>query len=59
MSTTKYADRTQLTPREAEIQALQNQGLSIAQIAEQLGLAESTIRQLVRSIKMRKMGEKQ
>lgn len=57
LSTTKYADRTQLTPREAEIQALQSQGLSTTQIAEQLQIKECTVKHHLYSIGLRKKGE--
>lgn len=53
----KYMDRTQLTPREAEIQALQSQGLSTIQIAEQLRLKEGTVKHHLYSIGLRKRGK--
>lgn len=57
MSTTKYADRTRLTPREAEIYALKSQGFSKEQIAEQLHLKEGTVAHHLYSINLRKRGE--
>jgi DNA-binding CsgD family transcriptional regulator len=56
MSTTKYTDRTQLSPREAETQALKSQGLSNQQIAEKLGLKEGTVAHHLYSIGLRKRG---
>lgn len=57
LSTTKCFDRTRLTPREAEIYALQSQGLSITQIAEKLRLKEGTVKHHLYSIGLRKRGE--
>lgn len=59
MSTTKYTDRTQLSPREAEIAALKSQGLSNEQIAEKLRLKEGTVKHHIYSINMRKRARKQ
>ena len=53
----KYFDRTQLTPREAEIQALLSQGLSNEQIAEKLNISGKTVINHLHSIKIRKKGE--
>lgn len=58
MATTKYTDRTQLSPREAEIAALKSQGLSNEQIAEKLRLKEGTVAHHLYSINLRKRGEK-
>lgn len=56
MSTTKYTDRTQLSPREAEIAALKYQGLSNEQITGKLRLKEGTVAHHLYSIGLRKRG---
>jgi DNA-binding CsgD family transcriptional regulator len=52
-------DKTQLSPREKEVQALQESGLTTNQIAEQLGLARGTVDKYLRSIRERAMGAKE
>jgi len=59
MSTTKYTDRTQLSPREAEIDALKSQGLSKEQIASRLCISEKTVGHHIWSINSRRGREKQ
>jgi len=54
MATQKH-DKTQLSPREAQIQQLREQGLGNPEIAEQLGLKVTTVRARVRSINARKL----
>ncbi len=49
----RKADKTELSPREAEVQALRTQGLTVLQIAQTLGIGRGTVEQRLRSIRQR------
>jgi DNA-binding NarL/FixJ family response regulator len=55
----KEVDRTQLTPRESQIWELRHQGLTVAKIAEQLDVEDSTIKAHFSSIKTRMRARKE
>ncbi len=50
-------DKTLLSPRELEVKALRESGLTTEQIAEQLGLARKTVNKYLRSIRERATGQ--
>lgn len=52
-------DKTLLSPREIEVQALRESGLTVAEIAEQLGLGRGTVGNYLRSIRDRAEGAKE
>ncbi len=52
-------DKTLLSPREIEVKALQESGLSTTQIAAQLGIGVGTVGKYLRSIRERAMGAKE
>jgi DNA-binding CsgD family transcriptional regulator len=51
-------DKTVLSPREAEIQALRDKQLTPKQIAQQLGISHGTVGNYIRSINQRMTGHK-
>lgn len=53
MHETKHIDRAKLTPREAEVLALLEQGLSHKDIAEQLHISEGNVKNKIGSINNR------
>ena len=50
------ADKTQLSPREADVHALREDGLTLAQIASELSISHGTVRKYIRSINARATG---
>jgi DNA-binding NarL/FixJ family response regulator len=59
MMGSKKSDKTLLSPRETEVQALRAQGLTVLQIAQSLGIGKGTVEHRLRSIKQRATGAKE
>lgn len=55
----KKPDKTLLSPREIEVKALRESGLSNDKIAEQLGISRGTVGKYLRSIQERATGAKE
>lgn len=55
----KKPDKTLLSPREIEVKALRESGLTVEQIAAQLGISRGTVGKYIRSIRERAMSTKE